>query len=126
MSIDMHASRLGDITEHRAINWLWEQGFEVFKNCGCSGPVDLIAMDKDGKIILIDVKLAAKSYTLDSAPYRTTCRSQLQKDIGVHLLMYRPELKDFHWMRHTDETTYTRYRDQSVAQYDLDLCDTGC
>ena len=30
------AKRKGDIAEHYAINWLWEQGFEVFKNSGCS------------------------------------------------------------------------------------------
>lgn len=48
-------NRIGDISEHKAILWLWDQGYEVFKNCGCTGKVDLIAV-KDGEILQIDVK----------------------------------------------------------------------
>ena len=52
--------RKGDISEHYAVTWLWEQGYEVFKNSGCSGAIDLIAMDSEGNMTLIDVKTAKK------------------------------------------------------------------
>ena len=48
-------NRKGDMAEFYAVTWLWDNGYEVFKNCGCTGPVDLIAT-KDGKTTLIDVK----------------------------------------------------------------------
>lgn len=51
----MDTSRIGDISELQACVWLLKQGYEVFRNVGSSGPLDLIAM-KDGHIILIDVK----------------------------------------------------------------------
>ena len=50
------SSRKGDMAEYYAVTWLWDNGYEVFKNCGCTGLVDLIARDKKGKTILIDVK----------------------------------------------------------------------
>jgi Holliday junction resolvase-like predicted endonuclease len=49
-------SRIGDLAEHYAITWLWDNGYHVFKNCGCTGPIDIIALDPKGKVILIDVK----------------------------------------------------------------------
>ena len=48
-------NRKGDLAEFYAVTWLWDKGYEVFKNCGCSGPIDLIAT-KDGKMTYIDVK----------------------------------------------------------------------
>lgn len=48
-------NRTGDWSEHKAVTWLWEQGWEVFKNCGKTGSVDLIAL-KDGELRKIDVK----------------------------------------------------------------------
>ena len=38
-------NRTGDIAEHYAVTWLWDNGYEVFKNCGCTGPIDIIAKD---------------------------------------------------------------------------------
>ena len=34
------SSRKGDMAEFYAVTWLWDNGYEVFKNCGCSGPID--------------------------------------------------------------------------------------
>ena len=48
-------SRKGDIAELIAVTWLLEQGYEVFRNVGCTGKIDLVAV-KDGEIRLIDVK----------------------------------------------------------------------
>lgn len=50
------SSRIGDLAEHYAITWLWDNGYHVFKNCGCTGPIDIVALDPEGKVILIDVK----------------------------------------------------------------------
>ena len=49
-------NRLGDLAEHYAITWLWDEGFEVFHNCGCTGAVDIVAL-KDGEVYLFDVKM---------------------------------------------------------------------
>jgi Holliday junction resolvase-like predicted endonuclease len=48
-------SRKGDFAEYYAVTWLWDNGYEVFKNLGSTGMIDLIAI-KDGEITLIDVK----------------------------------------------------------------------
>ena len=37
--------RKGDIAEHHCIAWLWSKGYEVFRNSGQSGAVDLIALN---------------------------------------------------------------------------------
>ena len=48
-------NRTGDISELKAVVWLLEQGYEVFRNVGCTGPIDIVAI-KDGITTLIDVK----------------------------------------------------------------------
>lgn len=48
-------NRKGDLSECKALVWLWEQGYEVFTNAGCTGDIDMIAI-KDGVTIHIDVK----------------------------------------------------------------------
>ena len=35
----------GDLAEFYAVTWLWDNGYEVFKNCGCDGFIDLVARD---------------------------------------------------------------------------------
>ena len=37
------------MAEYYAVTWLWDNGYEVFRNCGCTGSVDLIARDLKGK-----------------------------------------------------------------------------
>jgi hypothetical protein len=111
------SSRVGDYAECKAVTWLWERGYEVFKNSGCSGPVDLIVMGRDGTLIPIDVK------TVRSAgKYGTNCSlSEYQRDLGVQILTYNPVGDTFHFQRHRHETTYARHRDNAGSQYDLDL-----
>ena len=48
-------SRKGDFAEYYAVTWLWDNGYEVFQNSGCTGPMDMIAIDKKGKTLFIDV-----------------------------------------------------------------------
>jgi len=53
-------NRIGDISEHKAVVWLLEQGYEVFRNECCSGPIDIIALNIETQEILkIDVKTGA-------------------------------------------------------------------
>ena len=35
-------NRKGDLAEFYAVTWLWDNGYEVFKNCGCDGFIDLV------------------------------------------------------------------------------------
>jgi Holliday junction resolvase-like predicted endonuclease len=55
-------NRKGDLAEYYAVTWLWDNGYEVFKNCGCDGFVDLVVRDPQGNIKLIDVKSARKDH----------------------------------------------------------------
>ena len=88
-------NRIGDMAEYYAVTWLWDNGYNVFKNAGCTGEVDLIAM-KDGDIILIDVKTT-----------RSTCRASshrtpLQKKLGVRLLDFNADNRSLRWKEHKD------------------------
>ena len=55
----LNIKRKGDFAEYYAVTWLWDQGYEVFQNSGCTGPVDMIALKGD-KVTLIDVKTFRK------------------------------------------------------------------
>ena len=79
-------SRKGDLAEFYAVTWLWDQGYEVFKNAGCSGPVDLIAMDSKGNTILIDVKTITQRYS-------NMTLTNKQKKLEVRLLMFDPKTR---------------------------------
>ena len=68
-------NRVGDMAEHYAITYLWDKGYLVFKNCGCTGPIDIVAIDPKGNIKLIDVK----SYK-DS---RLSSRTAIQKELTL-------------------------------------------
>ena len=78
----------GDIAEHYAITWLWDEGFQVFKNAGCTGMVDLIAM-KDGEIFLFDVKMG-----------RPSSRTPEQKAMGVQFILFDAKTRGLRLMNH--------------------------
>ena len=40
----INKNRLGDMGEHYATTWLWDKGYEVFKNAGCTGAVDILSL----------------------------------------------------------------------------------
>ena len=121
-------SRLGDIAEYYAVTWLWDQGYEVFTNAGCTGAIDMIAVDEDGKCFYIDVKtMYQKIVNGVKLPYRSTMAGALtpyQKEIGVQALGFDPDTRKCKFIEHRHETTYSRYRDQQSAQHDLVLCDS--
>ena len=81
-------SRIGDIAEYYAITWLWDIGDDVFKNCGCTGPIDIVAINDKGETILIDVKTMGK---YPDGVYRNKrVRTAKQKELGVKLLAFNP------------------------------------
>lgn len=98
-------SRKGDFAEYYAVTWLWDKGYEVFQNAGCSGPVDLIAI-KNNKTTLIDVK------TLYSRPDResnwktgknlipSNPRTKKQIKMGVQLLTFNPHTRELRFVEH--------------------------
>lgn len=85
------ASRKGDFAEFYAVTWLWDHGYEVFLNAGCSGPIDMIAY-KDGKTTLIDVKSLNSKVT----------RTEEQKKLGVVLLRFDPKTRKLSWVDHRE------------------------
>ena len=88
----LSSSTIGDLTEYKAVIWLIENNFKVFKNSECTGPIDLIAVSHTGEIKFIDVK----------TNYHPSNRSKIQKELGVVLL--RPDEKGgFHFMKHQTE-----------------------
>jgi hypothetical protein len=102
--IDHCDSRKGDMAEFYAVTWLWDEGYEVFKNCGCTGEIDLIAV-KDKKISYIDVKTEQPDYRYKGTtehPYwyvrskRTS--SQIKKD--VRLLGFNPITRKLRFVNH--------------------------
>ena len=96
-------NRKGDMAEFYAVTWLWDNGYEVFKNCGCDGFIDLIVRDPKGNIKLIDVKTARRDYrTKDSYTSRTT-RTKKQIKADVQYLLFLPDTRKLRWVEHNDK-----------------------
>ena len=85
-------NRIGDIAEHYAITYLWDSGYHVFKNCGCTGPVDLVAMTPEGKLILVDVK------SLHAG--NLSGRTEEQKRLGVQFLRFNSTTRKMKFVEH--------------------------
>ena len=91
-------SRKGDMAEFYAVTWLWDHGYEVFQNSGCTGPIDMIAI-KDGDTTFVDVKTMSrdKKNTL----YRgKMSRTAEQKELNVKLLGFNPDTRKLRWVNH--------------------------
>ena len=90
-------NRIGDISEHKAVVWLLEQGYEVFRNECCSGPIDIITFNIETQEILkIDVK--AGSIYIREDGTRKVSHGKLkenQKKLDVKLLSYDRERDTF-------------------------------
>ena len=95
-------TRKGDIAEYYAITWLWDKGYEVFKNSGCSGPIDMVAI-KDGETTLVDVKTLRIDHRArrNSRTIRNT-RSEEQKKLGVVFLAFDPDTRKLRWVEHLE------------------------
>ena len=56
-TLEICAKRQGDMSEIKALSFLLDNGFEVFRNESSTGPVDIISLDTvNNKVMLIDVK----------------------------------------------------------------------
>jgi Holliday junction resolvase-like predicted endonuclease len=88
-------NRLGDIAEHYVVTWLWDEGYEVFTNAGCTGLVDMIAV-KNGVPVYIDVK--ARNTDSDSG-YR---RSDDQKKLRVQIVEFNGKKRKCRWVEHQE------------------------
>ena len=97
-------SRKGDMAEFYAVTWLWDNGYEVFKNCGCTGLVDLIAL-KDGDTTLIDVKTAQPQLHKKTGNNFTKCCSRTPEQIeaGVQLLQFNAVDRSLYFTKHRDK-----------------------
>ena len=96
------SSRKGDMAEYYAVTWLWDNGYEVFRNAGCTGMADLIAL-KNGETTLIDVKTARRDYrTEDSYTSRTT-RTKKQIKADVQYLLFLPDTRKLRWVDHNEK-----------------------
>ena len=123
----VNRSRKGDYAEYYAVTWLWGQGYEVYCNAGCTGPVDIVAMSPDGDTILIDVKTLQLHHKTEYGYCVFGMMTDLQKELGVQVLTFHPITRELNFVKHrTHETTYTRYRDKQQSQLDLDSSDAGC
>ena len=98
-------SRKGDLGEYYAVTWLWDNGYEVFKNTGCSGPVDLIAMKK-GETTLVDVKTMSIDYYNKNKTkvvyMNKRVRTKAQKKLGVRFLAFHPKTRKLKWINHEE------------------------
>lgn len=96
------SSRKGDVAEFYAVTWLWDHGYEVFVNAGCTGPIDMIAY-KDGLTILIDVKTTHQDFRRDTESLRIgSKRTEKQKELGVVFLAFNPETRKLAWVKHKE------------------------
>tara|TARA_Y100000310_G_C20184060_1_gene579498 strand:+ start:54 stop:386 length:333 start_codon:yes stop_codon:yes gene_type:complete len=96
-------SRKGDIAEHYAITWLWDNGYEVFKNCGCTGAVDLIALNSKGEVKLIDVKTFKEQSKEPKNLTSSSTRTKKQREFGVKLLGFDPKTRKLRFVNHQEE-----------------------
>ena len=76
----------GAWAEAVAAAWLLERGFYVGVNFAAQGPIDLVAIDKQGRSFLFDVKYISRTQKRkDIASFRV--RSDLQKALNVRLFI---------------------------------------
>ena len=92
MKVKHEPNRLGDMAEHYAVTWLWDKGYHVFKNCGCTGPADIVAISPNGETLLIDVK----SYK----DGRLSSKTPDQRKLGVQYLHYNSETRKCRFVNH--------------------------
>ena len=76
----------GAWAEAIAAAWLLERGFYVCVNFAAQGPIDLVAVDKQGRCFPFDVKYISRTIQRkDLSTFRV--RSDLQKALNVRLFI---------------------------------------
>jgi len=91
------------MAEYYAVTWLWDNGYEVFKNCGCTGLADLVVRDKDGVLTLIDVKTAQPQTQNNNNLTKCTGRTKRQVKAGVQILMFEPLKRKLYFVNHREK-----------------------
>ena len=85
----LSASRKGDIAELFVAQYFMKEGFDVFRNLGCDGPIDLIIHNRATNVTLkIDVKSQFKmTYNADGSERFNSSTIGLRDD-GVWNVLY--------------------------------------
>lgn len=96
----LNNNRKGDFAEYYAVTWLWDNGYEVFQNSGCTGPIDMIAMDKKGNITFIDVKTFKPQTSGSKLSSTAHSRTKKQVKLGVKILGFNPETRQLRYVEH--------------------------
>ena len=97
----------GDRAELIAQEFFIEKGFFVFNNVSAQGPVDMAVMDKDGNIMLVDVK--ALSLRTKNGWKDNRVPTKEQDRLGVELVFVNLDTKEV-----LDEVPNKRYEDNVV------------
>ena len=102
-------SRIGDITEYSLAITLMDEGWEVFRNMGCDGPVDIIALNPEtGETRFIDVK----RMSIHESNGKRYFSSKYPKDLAV-------EIEYIGHRYETGETMSTEERDAQPTSPNL-------
>ena len=97
----------GDRAELIAQEFFIEKGFYVFNNISQHGAVDMAVMDKDGNIMLVDVK--ALSLRTKNGWKVNRVPTQEQDKLGIELVFVNLDTKEV-----LDEVPNARYEDNIV------------
>ena len=73
------------VAELRAINLLTKQGYWCARSFDPQSPFDIVAVDKKGKVRLIDVKVNSYRKASKRKIYRAL--SKKQKELNIELMM---------------------------------------
>lgn len=87
-----NTGRIGRETELKAWLWLTRNGYDVFDNIFPNGPIDIVAVNTRNGLVL---KLEVRTGTIGPNGVYHSRLDQRQVDLGVQLLLYRPDLDDF-------------------------------
>jgi|TARA_R110002124_G_scaffold160220_1_gene327408 Holliday junction resolvase-like predicted endonuclease len=95
-ALEICAKRQGDMSEIKALSFLLDSGFDVFRNESSTGPVDIITLDiTRKKVILVDVKTQPPAKT--TGIYRIPNKTKIQQNLDVQFLFYDKNTDTFTW-----------------------------
>ena len=80
----------------------WDYGWEVFKNCGCDGPADLIVIDDTGNVRLIDIKTRGKPWKRGPKDIHGYSRTDIQKKLGIQIVEFDSDTRKLRFVEHKE------------------------
>jgi len=115
-------SRTGDITELEVATYFLKKGYEVFRNMGCTGLIDLVVVcPKTKEVILYDVKTLMTRVDKDNVTTLYGSRTtEAQRKLGVEVVaLYKGKI-------YTDPIRIKeRYRNESKTVSKNNRSNTG-